>query len=171
MKKSYSKIDPIIDISFSIKDQLKDCYSSLSNRAFIYVEGDIQMKGGNKYVALGYKRGVDKAPITDIIGVIQEKNKGENILYEDGIEYINITDEKNNRDIHNGSGGNYLAFYYTRDKSKGRPIKELIFANYREKISSNLEVVQNSSFSKYKGNLNINGGRNPNNFNYIIIIR
>ena len=171
MKKSYSTVQPIIDVSFSIGETIKDCYSNLSKRAFTYVEGDIQMKGGNKFVAMGYKRGVDKSPITDIIGVIQDKNTGENIIYEDGIEYTIITDDNKNRDIHRGSGGNYLCFYYTRDELKGSPIKEIIFATYPQKISSNIEVVQNSSLSKYRGDLNINEGRNTNQFNYIILIR
>ena len=168
-KRSYEDIPPIIDISFAIGENLKDCYSNLTKRGFSYVQGDIQNKGGNKYVSLGYKRGIDEDPITDIIGIVQENNTKKEIINQNGIEYKNIVDHNNNRDIHKGSGGNFLGFYYTRDKSKGDPIKELIFVCYPQKLSSTtIEVVQ-----KYnsKGNLNINEGRNKEIFNYIIIIR
>ena len=168
-KRSYEDIPPIIDISFAIEENLKDCYSNLTKRGFSYVQGDIQNKGGSKYVSLGYKRGIEQDPITDIIGIVQENNTGKEIINQDGIEYKNIVDHKNNRDIHKGSGGNFLGFYYTRDKSKGDPIKELIFVCYPQKFSSNaLEVIQ--KFNS-KGNLNINEGRNKEVFNYIIIVR
>ena len=163
---------PIIDISFAIGDNLKDCYSNLKNRGFSYVEGDIQLKGGSKFVALGYKRGSDKEPITDIIGVLQDNNPKKEIISQDGIEFKNVVDKNNNRDIHKGSGGNFLGFYYTRDKSRGDPIKELIFVCYPQKLSSNtLEVIQSAHSNKVLGNLNINEGRNKDNFNYIIVIR
>ena len=171
MRKSYAIMSPIIDISFSIGDKLEDCYSNLQARGFSYVEGDIQIKGGSKYVALGYKRGKEKAPITDIIGIIEEKKVDYETIYENGIEYKSITDGKNNRDIHKGSGGNFLGLYYTRDEIKGSPIKELIFASYTQKLTSKIEVVQNAETNKSKGNLNLNDGRNKNIFNYIIIIR
>ena len=171
-KKSYEDMPPIIDISFAIGDNLKDCYSNLKNRGFSYVEGDIQLKGGSKFVALGYKRGSDKEPITDIIGVLQDNNPKKEIISQDGIEFKNVVDKNNNRDIHKGSGGNFLGFYYTRDKSRGDPIKELIFVCYPQKLSSNtLEVIQSAHSNKVLGNLNINEGRNKDNFNYIIVIR
>ena len=171
MRKSYEIIPPIIDISFAIGDDIKDCYSNLQRRGFTYVEGDIQIKGGQKFVALGYRRGIEKEPITDIIGVIESKEIEYETIYENAIEYRYITDDKKNCNIHKGSGGNFLGLYYTRDETKGSPIKELIFVSYPQKLTSKIEVVQNANTNKIQGNLNLNEGRRNERFNYIIIIR
>ena len=167
----YNYQNPITTISFSIsKKSIDECYQMLQNRGFSHVEGDIRTGAGKKYVALGYKRDQYLYPITNILGFLSDKSQPETI-YENGIEYTKICDDKGNGDIHKGSGGSDLYLYYTRDNRIGKPpIRELIFASYLQKKTSRIEVVQNYSRSKRSGDLDINAER-AHPYNYIIVIR
>ena len=109
-----------------------------------------------------------KKPITNIIGIVSWSNQPQKIK-EDGIEYTLITDNRNNGDIHKGSGGNYLHFYYTRDTRAGKPIRDISVGSYPHPLSCDMEVVNHSKISG-NGALDINTGRGGP-FNYIFIFR
>ena len=112
-----------------------------------------------------------KKPITNIIGIVSWSNQPQKIK-EDGIEYTLITDNRNNGDIHKGSGGNYLHLYYTKDKRAGKPIRDISFGSYGHSFRKDcdMEVINHSKKSKGSGALDINTGRGGP-FNYIFIFR
>ena len=164
-------MNPITHISFAIGNNINSCYDNLSKRGFNFVEGDIRIGAGKKYVAIGYKRLQNYYPITNIIGFLSQKREPQGI-YENGIEYHMIIDENSNGDIHKGSGGSFLYLYYTNNIKVGSPIREIIFVSYPKKRTNKLEVVQNYSKSRRQGDLDINAERGKKTpFNYIIIKR
>ena len=163
--------EPITEVSFSIGDNIDSCYQNLQDRGFNIVEGDIRIGSGKKFVAIGYKRGTSNFPITNIIGFLSD-HREDSTIYENGYEYRMIRDGNGNGDIHKGSGGVDLYFYYTNNIYCGTPIKDLIFASYPKKKRSTAEVVKNCSRSIRQGELDVNarrGSKTP--FNYIFIVR
>ena len=133
------------------------------------MDGDIRQGAGGKFVALGYKKGTNNYPITNIIGFLS-KEKEDSTIYENGYQYAMIKDGSGNGDIHKGSKGEFLFLYYTNDIRVGMPIKGLIFTSLKHAKTDNKECVQNYSGSLKNGNLDINAKRGGP-FNYIIIIR
>ena len=95
------------DISFSISDNLNDCYDELTKRNFLFIEGDIRQSMGKKFCALGIKKENTANPITNIIGIVSENREPYSII-EDGHLYKMIIDQNGNRDINKDSGGYYL---------------------------------------------------------------
>ena len=162
--------DYITDISFSIGYNINTCYNTLSKKGYRPIQGDIRQGAGRRFCAIGIKRFFEtqKKPITNIIGIVSWSNQPQKIK-EDGIEYTLITDNRNNGDIHKGSGGNYLHFYYTRDTRAGKPIRDISVGSYPHPLSCDMEVVNHSKISG-NGALDINTGRGGP-FNYIFIFR
>ena len=162
--------DYITDISFSIGYNINTCYNTLSKKGYRPIQGDIRQGAGRRFCAIGIKRFFEtqKKPITNIIGIVSWSNQPQKIK-EDGIEYTLITDNRNNGDIHKGSGGNYLHFYYTKDKRAGKPIRDISVGSYPHPLSCDMEVVNHSKISG-NGALDINTGRGGP-FNYIFIFR
>ena len=162
--------DYITDISFSIGYNINSCYDTLSKMGYRPIQGDIRQGAGRRFCAIGIKRFFEtqKKPITNIIGIVSWSNQPQKIK-EDGIEYTLITDNRNNGDIHKGSGGNYLHFYYTKDTRAGKPIRDISVGSYPHPLSCDMEVVNHSKISG-NGALDINTGRGGP-FNYIFIFR
>ena len=165
--------DSITDISFSIDSNVNGCYNTLKGNGYRLIQGNIRQGAGGKYCALGIKRffNTNKEAITNIIGTVSGSNQPQKIK-EDGIEYTLITDNRNNGDIHKGSGGNYLHLYYTKDKRAGKPIREISVGSYDHAFRKDcdMEVVNHSKNSKGSGPLDINSGRGGP-YNYIFIFR
>ena len=174
---SYQFSAPITEVSFSIANKIEDCYKNLQTRGFTVVQGNIRMGTDKKCVALGYKRLIgdinnpSSVYITNIIGIVT-KEKMPNQIYENGVDYYMITDENLNGDINKSSGGFDIYLYYTYEKMVNGPIKELIFASYREPINPHVETIKNASISLRSGILDINVARGVKaGYNYILIIR
>ena len=162
--------DSITDISFSINSNVNKCYSYLKGNGYRLIQGNIRQGAGGKYCALGIKRffNTNKEAITNIIGTVSGSNQPQKIK-EDGIEYTLITDNRNNGDIHKGSGGNYLHLYYTKDKRAGKPITDISVGSYDHALNCDKEVVKHSKNSERTGDLDINTGRGKP-YNYIFIL-
>ena len=162
-------VNSISDITFRIRNNIDDCYNSLLKEGYEYIEGDIRLTCDGKCCALGYKLNGKEEPVTNIIGTISDGREPQQII-QNGCTYKMIVDENFNGDIHKGSGGNYLYLYSTKDECHMRPIKDLIYGNYKYKKSSKQEVVQNSERSKRKFDLDLCAGRSAY-YGYIYIIR
>ncbi len=160
-------VNSITDISFSIDSNVNGCYNTLKGKGYGLIQGNIRKGVGGKTCTLGIKRffNTNKEAITNIIGTVSGSNQPQKIK-EDGIEYTLITDNRNNGDIHKGSGGNYLHFYYTKDKRAGKPIRDISVGSYDHALNCEMEVVKHSKKSERTGDLDINTGR-AKPFNYI----
>ena len=163
----------ITDISFSIDSKNNGCYNTLKGNGYGLIQGDIRQGAGGKVCTLGVKRffETNKEAITNIIGIVSGKNQPQKIK-EDGIEYTLITDNRNNGDIHKGSGGNYLHLYYTKDKRAGKNITDISVGSFNHAFRQDfdMEVVNHSKNSKGYGALDLNSGRGGP-YNYIFIFR
>ncbi len=164
-------VNSITDISFSIDSNVNGCYNTLKGKGYGLIQGNIRKGVGGKTCTLGIKRffNTNKEAITNIIGTVSGSNQPQKIK-EDGIEYTLITDNNNNGDIHKSSGGNYLHFYYTKDKRAGKPIRDISVGSYDHALNCEMEVVKHSKKSERSGDLDINTGR-AKPFNYIFIFR
>ena len=163
--------NPITSISFRIGDDIDTCYNKLMDDGYDYIEGDIRWTCGGKFCAIGIKNfsRFNGPPITNIIGTIS-KVREPNEITQDGCRYKMIIDNEMNGDINRGSCQAYLYLYYTTDYCNKSPIKDLIYATYKHKKSSNQEVVQNSERSEKKFDLDLCAGLSEN-YGYIYIIR
>ena len=165
--------DYITDISFSIDSKNNGCYNTLKGNGYGLIQGDIRQGAGGKVCTLGVKRffETNKEAITNIIGTVSGSNQPQKIK-EDGIEYTLITDNRNNGDIHKGSGGNYLHLYYTKDKRAGKNITDISVGSFNHAFRQDfdMEVVNHSKNSKGYGALDLNSGRGGP-YNYIFIFR
>ena len=163
----------ITDISFSIDSKNNGCYNTLKGNGYGLIQGDIRQGAGGKVCTLGVKRffETNKEAITNIIGTVSGSNQPQKIK-EDGIEYTLITDNRNNGDIHKGSGGNYLHLYYTKDKRAGKNITDISVGSFNHAFRQDfdMEVVNHSKNSKGYGALDLNSGRGGP-YNYIFIFR
>ena len=163
----------ITDISFSIDSNVNTCYNTLKGNGYRLIQGDIRQGAGGKVCTLGVKRffETNKEAITNIIGTVSGSNQPQKIK-EDGIEYTLITDNRNNGDIHKGSGGNYLHLYYTKDKRAGKNITDISVGSFNHAFRQDfdMEVVNHSKNSKGYGALDLNSGRGGP-YNYIFIFR
>ena len=163
----------ITDISFSIDSKNNGCYDTLKGNGYGLIQGDIRQGAGGKVCTLGVKRffETNKEAITNIIGTVSGSNQPQKIK-EDGIEYTLITDNRNNGDIHKGSGGNYLHLYYTKDKRAGKNITDISVGSFNHAFRQDfdMEVVNHSKNSKGYGALDLNSGRGGP-YNYIFIFR
>ena len=164
-------LNPITDITFRIENGINKCYDDLIKDGYEYIDGDIRDTCGGKFCALGVKKynGNSGAPITNIIGTLS-KGREPLEIKQDGCTYKMIVDKNCNGDLNKNSGGDYLYLYYTTDECNKRPIKDLIYGNYKVKKSTKKEVIQNSERSKNKFDLDFCSGRSLN-FSYIFIIR
>ncbi len=141
----YFESNPITEITFKVGKTLEDCYDGLKRNNYCIIDGDIRESCGGKYGALGVKKFKDNKndPITNIIGTISKECQPHSFS-QDGCTYYKVYDIDGYGDIHRDEGGVYCNLYYTRDNCGKNPIKDLVFATYREARTNSQEVVQNS---------------------------
>ena len=136
------KGDYITSISFYLSNSIDLSIAQLLYYGYEHIEGDIRKDAGGLYCILGCKYEKNQQYITNIIGSVSDKEEPV-IIYEDGIKYNAVKDPlNNNADIHKGSGGNFLCFYYTTDPKAGKPIKRL-------RTLSTKEILKDQNIVKY----------------------
>ena len=131
----------ITSFSFFLSNSIDLSISQLLYYGYEQVEGDIRKDAGGLYCILGCKYEKNQPSITNIIGSVSDKEEPA-IIYENGIQYNVVKDPLNNSDIHKGSGGNFLCFYFTKDPKAGKPIKRL-------KTLSTKEILKDPNIIKY----------------------
>ena len=174
--------NPITEITFSLGESLDECYNKLKKNNYNIIKGDIRKTCGGKYGVIGIKKSKDykKAPITDIVGIINYENQPDDIKHN-GYLYHMVKDLNGNGNIHYEEGGVCLFLYYSTDNKK-RPIKDLKLKSYESERKDSLEVVQKTEKS-YKNEIKdldlatMRGFRynktnpQPANYNYLYIYR
>lgn len=125
------KGDYITSLSFYRSNSVDLSVAQLIYYGYDPIDGDIRKDAGGLFCILGCKYEKNQPYITNIIGSVSEKEEPV-IIYENGIQYSAVKDPLNNADIHKGSGGNFLCFYYTKDPKAGKPIKKIRTLSTRE---------------------------------------
>ena len=131
----------ITSISFFLSNSIDLSMAQLLYYGYEPVEGNIRKGSGGKYCILGCKYEKNQPYITNIIGSVSDKEEPV-IIYENEIKYNAVKDPLNNADIHKGSGGNFLCFYFTKDTKAGKPIKSL-------RTLSTEEILKDPNIIKY----------------------
>ena len=131
----------ITSVTFFLSNSIDLSVSQLIYYGYEQVEGDIRKDAGGMYCILGCKYESNQPCITNIIGSVSDKEEPA-IIYENGIQYNAVKDPLNNSDIHKGSGGNFLCFYFTKDPRAGKPIKRL-------RTLSTKEILKDPNIVKY----------------------
>ena len=167
----------VTSVSFYRSSSIDLSMTQLIYYGYEPVEGDIRKDAGGLCCVLGCKFEKNQSPITNIIGNVSEKEEPV-IIYENKIKYTAIKDPLNNADIHKGSNGNFLCFYYTRDPNAGRPIKGLRTLTTNKFLNDPNMVkycTRSTMYNKPFESLDCNRGRNTllirTRQNYIIIDR
>lgn len=165
----------ITSVSFFLSDSIDLSVEKLNYYGFKEVEGDIRNGAEDLVCILGCKYEKNKPFITNIIGSVSDDEEPE-VIYENGIKYMAIKDPLNNSDIHKGSDGNFLCFYYTNDPKAGKPIKNLRTESTNEVLKYPNIVkysMRKTSYNKPCEPLDCNRGRNslfaktPQNYIFI----
>ena len=167
----------ITSITFFRGNSIDLCVAQLIYYGYEQVEGDIRKDAGGLFCVLGCKYEKNQPFITNIIGSVSDKEEPV-IIYENGIQYNAVKDPLNNADVHKGSGGNFLCFYFTKDPKAGKPIKSLRTLSTRE-ILKDPNIVKYCSrknkYNKPSEPLDCNRGRDSiirfTPQNYIFLVR